>query len=95
MPKCQFSNVKHAKKWEKSTEFAFNASSPNSTNLASAKVGNGSSRPVANSSRKLPIRSYSSRLFHEVGGGKTNREYHSSNSSKILLAEHSLQVRSS
>jgi hypothetical protein len=79
----------------KSTESAFNASSSNSTNLASAKVGNGSSRPAANSSRQLPIRSCGSRLFHEVGGGKTTREYHSSNSLEILLAEHSLQVRSS
>jgi hypothetical protein len=38
-----------------STEFAFNASSLNSTNLASAKVGNGPSRPVANGSGQLPI----------------------------------------
>jgi hypothetical protein len=77
----------------KSTESAFNASSPNSTDLASAKVGNGSSGPVANSSRQLPIRSCCSRLFHKVGGGKTAREYQSSNNSEILLAEHSLQVR--
>jgi hypothetical protein len=83
------------KKNSKSTESAFNASSPDSTNLASAKVGNGSIGPVANSSRQLPIRSCGSRLFHKVGGGKTAREYHSSNNSKILLAEHSLQVRGS
>jgi hypothetical protein len=76
----------------KSTESAFNASSPNSTNLASAKVGNGFSGPVANSSRQLPIHSCCGRIFHEVSGGKAAREYHSSNSSEILLAEHSMQV---
>jgi hypothetical protein len=79
----------------KSTESAINASSPNSTDLASAKVGNGSSGPVASSSGQLPIRSCCSRLFHKVGGGKTTREYQSSNYSEILLVEHSMQVRGS
>jgi hypothetical protein len=78
-----------------STEFAFNASSLNSTDLASAKVGNGPSGPVANGSGQLPIRSCCSRLFHEMGGGKTTCEHQSNNSSEILLAEHSLQVRGS
>jgi hypothetical protein len=75
-----------------STEFAFNASSLNSTDLATAKVGNGSSGPIANGSRKLPIRSCRSRLFHKVGGSKTTCEYQSNNNSEILLAEHSLQI---
>jgi hypothetical protein len=78
-----------------STEFAFNASSPNSTDLASAEVGNGSSGPVANSSGQLPIRSCCNRLFHKVCGGKTTCEYQSNNNSEILLAKHSLQVRGS
>jgi hypothetical protein len=39
------------------TEFTFNASSLNSTVVAIAKVGNGSSRAIANNSRELPIRS--------------------------------------
>jgi hypothetical protein len=78
-----------------STEFAFNASSLNSTDLASAKVGNGPSGPIANGLGKLPIHSCCSRLFHKVGAGKTTCEYQSNNSSEILLAEHSLQVRGS
>jgi hypothetical protein len=74
------------------TEFTFNASSQNSTILAIAKVGNGSSRAIANGSGELPIRSCCSRLFHEVGGSKTTCEHQSTNNSEVLLAEHSLQV---
>jgi hypothetical protein len=74
-----------------STEFVFNASSLNSTNLASAKVGNGPSGPVAHGSGQLPIRSCCGRLFHKVGGGKTTCEYQSNNSPEILLAEYSLR----
>jgi hypothetical protein len=79
----------------KSTESAFNTSSPDSTDFASAKVGNGSSGPVANGSGQLPIRSCGSRLFHKVGRGKTTCKYQSNNNSEILLAEHSMQVRGS
>jgi hypothetical protein len=67
------------------TESTFNVSSLNSTIVAIAKVGNGSSRA-------LPIRSCCSRLFHKVDGGKTTCEYQSTNNSEVLLAEHSLQV---
>jgi hypothetical protein len=75
-----------------STEFTFNASSLNSTISAIAKVGNGSSRAVANGSGDLPIRNYCSRLFHEVGRSKTTREHQSTNNSEVLLVEHNLQV---
>jgi hypothetical protein len=74
------------------TEFTFNASSFNSTIVVIAKVGDGSSRAIANGSGELPIRSCCSRLFHKVGGGKTTCEYQSTNNSEVLLAEHSLQV---
>jgi hypothetical protein len=74
------------------TESTFNASSLNSTIVAIAKVGNGSSRAIANGSGELPIRSCCSRLFHKVDGGKTTCEYQSTNNSEVLLAEHSLQV---
>jgi hypothetical protein len=74
------------------TEFTFNASSLNSTIVAIAKVGNGSSRAIANDSGELPIRSCCSRLFHKVGGGKTTCEYQSTSNSEVLLAEHSLQI---
>jgi hypothetical protein len=75
-----------------STEFTFNASSLNSTILALAKVGNGSSRAIANGSGEFPIRSCCSRLFHEVGGSKTTCEHQSTNNSEVLLAEHSLKI---
>jgi hypothetical protein len=74
------------------TEFTFNVSSLNSTILVIAKVGNGSSRAIANDSGELPIRSCCSRLFHEVGGSKITCEHQSTNNSEVLLAEHSLQV---
>jgi hypothetical protein len=74
------------------TEFTFNASSLNSTVVAIAKVGNGSSRAIANDSGELPIRSCCSRLFHKVAGGKTTCEYQSTNNSEVILVEHSLQV---
>jgi hypothetical protein len=76
-----------------STELTFNASSLNSTDLASAKVGDGPSGPVANSLGQFPIHSCCGRLFHKVSGGKTTCEYQSNNSSEILLPEHILQVR--
>jgi hypothetical protein len=69
-----------------STEFTFDANSLNSTILAIAKVGNGSSRAVANDSGELPIRSSCSQLFHEVGRSKTTREHQSTNNSEVLLA---------
>jgi hypothetical protein len=72
------------------TESTLNASSFNSTIVATAKVGNGSSGPVANGSGELPIRSCCSRLFHKVGGSKTTREHQSNNNLEVLLAEHSL-----
>jgi hypothetical protein len=75
-----------------STKFTFHASSLNSTILAIAKVGNGSSRAFANGSGELPIRSCWSRLFHEVGRSKTTCEHQSTNNSEVLLAEYSLQV---
>jgi hypothetical protein len=75
-----------------SAEFTINASSPDSTIVALAKVGNGSSRAIANGSGELPIRSCCGRLFHEVGGSKATCEHQSTNSSEVLLAEHNLQV---
>jgi hypothetical protein len=75
-----------------STKFTINASSLDSTIMAIAKVGNGSSRAIANDSGELPIRSCCSQLFHEVGGSKTTCEHQSTNNSEVLLAEHSLQV---
>jgi hypothetical protein len=76
----------------KPTESTLNASSFNSTVMATAKVGNGSSGPVANGSGELAIRSCCGRLFHKVGGSKTTREHQSNNNSEVLLAEHSLQI---
>jgi hypothetical protein len=75
-----------------STKFTFNASSLNSVILAIAKVGNGSSRAIANDLGELPIRSCRSRLFHEVGRSKTTCEHQSTNNSEVLLAEHNLHV---
>jgi hypothetical protein len=79
----------------KSTKFTFHASSLDPTILATAKVGNGSSRTLAHGSRELPIHSYCCRLFHEVGRSKTTREHQSTNNSEVLLAEHNLQIWSS
>jgi hypothetical protein len=78
-----------------STKFTFHASSLDSTILATAKVGNGSSMAIANGSRELPIRSCCRRLFHEVGRSKTTREHQSAKNSKVLLAEHNMQIWSS
>jgi hypothetical protein len=75
-----------------STKSTFHASSPDSTVMATAKVGNGSSRTIANGSRKLQIRSCCCGLFHEVGRSKTTREHQSTNNSEVLLAEHNLQI---
>jgi hypothetical protein len=71
------------------TESTLNASSLNSTIVATAKMGNGSSGPIANGSGESSIRS---RLFHKVGGSKTTCEYQSNDNSEVLLAEHSLQI---
>jgi hypothetical protein len=75
-----------------STKLAIHASSPNSTIMAAAKVGNGSSWTAANSSRKLQIRSCCRGLLHQMGGSKSTGEHHGTNDSKILLAKHSLQI---
>jgi hypothetical protein len=75
-----------------STESTFHASSPHSTIMAIAKVGDGPSRTIANGSRKLQIRSSCCGLFHEVGRRKTTHEHQSTNNSEVLLAEHNLQI---
>jgi hypothetical protein len=77
-----------------STKFTFNASALDPTIMATAKVGDGSSRTIANGSRRLPIRCYCCRLFHEVSRSKTTREHQSTNNSEVLLAEHNLQIQS-
>jgi hypothetical protein len=77
-----------------STKFTFNASALDPTIMATAKVGDGSGRTIANGSRRLLIRSYCCRLFHEVGRSKTTREHQSTNNSEVLLAEHNLQIQS-
>jgi hypothetical protein len=69
-----------------STKFTLNASALDPTIMATAKVGDGSSRTIANGLRKLPIRSCCCRLFHEVGGSKTTHEHQSTNNSEVLLA---------
>jgi hypothetical protein len=58
-----------------STKSALYASSSDSTIVATAKVGDGSSWTITNDSRKLPIRSCCCGLFHEVGRSKTTREH--------------------
>jgi hypothetical protein len=78
-----------------STKFTLNASALDPTIMATAKVGDGSGRTIANDSRKLPIRSCCCRLFHEVGGSKTTHEHQSTNNSEVLLAQHNLQIWSS
>jgi hypothetical protein len=75
-----------------STESTFHDSSPHSTIMAIAKVGDGPSRTIANGSRKLQIRSSCCGLFHEVGRRKTTHEHQSTNNSEVLLAEHNLQI---
>jgi hypothetical protein len=82
-------------KMENQQKFTFHVSSLESTILATAKVGNGSSRVIANGSRELPIHSCCRRLFHEVDRSKTTREHQSTNNSKVLLAKHNLQIWSS
>jgi hypothetical protein len=78
-----------------STKFTLHAGSLDPTIMATAKVGNGSSRTTANSSKKLPIRSCCCGLFHEVGSSKTTREHQSINNSEVLLVEYNLQIWSS
>jgi hypothetical protein len=77
---------------EKST---IHASSPNSTIMAFAKVGNGPRWTTANSSRKLQVRSCGRRLLHKMGGSESFGEHHDTINSEILLAKHSLQIRGS
>jgi transposase InsO family protein len=67
-----------------SSKFTFHASSPNSTVMALAKVGNGYSRTITNSSRKLQICSCRCGLFHEVGRSKTTREHQGTNNSEFF-----------
>jgi hypothetical protein len=75
-----------------SAKSTFHASSPDSTIMATAKVGNGSSRTIANSSRKLQIHNCCYGLLHEVGRSKTTREHQGTNNSEVLLAKHNLQI---
>jgi hypothetical protein len=79
----------------KSAKLTIHASSPNSTIMAFAKVGNGSSWTAANSSRKLQIRSCGRGLVHQMGGSKSTSKHHGTNNPEILLAKHSLQIRGS
>jgi hypothetical protein len=74
------------------TKSTLNASSLNSTIVATAKMGNGSSGPIANDSGELLIHSCCGRLFHKMGGSKITSEYQSNNNSEVLLTEHSLQI---
>jgi hypothetical protein len=78
-----------------STKFTFHASSPDSTVMALAKVGNGSSRTITNNLRKLQIRSCRCELFHKVGRSKATRKYQGTNNLEVLLVEHNLQIWSS
>jgi hypothetical protein len=73
----------------------FHASSLNSTIMALAKVGKGSSWTITNSSRKLQIRSGRCGLFHKMGRSKTIREHQGTNNLEVLLAKHNLQIWSS
>jgi hypothetical protein len=77
----------------KSTEPTFHANSPHSTIMAIAKVGDGPSRTIANSSRKDS--QLCCRLFTKWVEAKTTREHQSTNNSEVLLAEHNLQIWSS
>jgi hypothetical protein len=78
-----------------STKSTFHASAPDPTIMATAKVTNGSSRTIANGSRKMQIRSCCCGLFHEVGRSKTTCEHRRTNNSEVFLAEHNLQIWSS
>jgi hypothetical protein len=75
-----------------STKFTINASALNPTIMATAEVGGGSGRTIANGSSKLPIHTCGCQLFIKVGGSKTTREHQSTNNSEVLLAEHNLQI---
>jgi hypothetical protein len=44
--------------------------------MASAKVGDGFGRPIANNSRQLQVRGSSSGLLHQMGGSKGIGKYH-------------------
>jgi hypothetical protein len=71
-------------------KLTIHASSPNSTIMAFAKVGNGPRWTTANNLRKLQIRSCGRGLLHQMGGKESFGEYHDTNNSEILLAKHSL-----
>jgi hypothetical protein len=75
-----------------STKLTFHASPSNSTIMALAKVGNGSSWTTTNNSRKLLIHNCRCGLFHEMGGSKTTRKHQGTNNSEVLLAKHNLQI---
>jgi hypothetical protein len=94
MPRHWFGNVKHARK-QRINKIYLHATKLDPTILPTAKVGNGSSRTIANGSRELPIRSRCCRLFHEVGRSKTTHEHQSTKNLEVLLAEHNLQIWSS
>jgi hypothetical protein len=70
-----------------STELTIHASSPNSTVMASAKVGDGFCRAIADSSRELQVRGSYSWLLHQIGGSKTIGEHYYAHSPEILLAK--------
>jgi hypothetical protein len=74
------------------TKLTIHASSPNSTIMAFAKVGNEPRWTTASSSRKLQIRSCGRGLLHQMGGSESFGEHHNTNNSEILLAKHSLQI---
>jgi hypothetical protein len=72
----------------KSAKLTIHASSPNSSVMAFAKVGNGSSWTAANSSRNFQIRSCGRGLLHQMGGSESIGEYHDTNNPKNFLAKH-------
>jgi hypothetical protein len=57
-------------------KLTINASSPNSTIMAFAKVGNGHRRTTATNSRKLQIRTCGRGLLHQMGGSESFGEHH-------------------
>jgi hypothetical protein len=76
-------------------EFTIHASSPNSTIMVFAKVGDGPCWTTANSSNKLQVRSCGRRLLHQMGCSEGFGEHHGTNNSEILLEKHSLRIRGS
>jgi hypothetical protein len=78
-----------------SSKLTIHASSPNSTIMAFAKVGNGSCWTTPDSSRKLQIRSCGRGLLHQMGGSESFGEYQDTNNSEIFLVKYSLQIQGS